>query len=153
MINKDVFKEEMQKLELSFNRSLPASARQLWFDDLSNEGLIDEDLRKGIKTLRLNSRVFPSLSEVNQACQKNKNYRLFKDAEKKKKIEKKEMLSLMSDKSASPIAKDTINMLIAINEGKVSQENGLKILKEKYPEHDWQELNSSGKKCGSILKN
>ena len=59
----------MQKIEQSCNQTLEPSARELWFDDLNDEGFNNEDFEKGVTaTRRSGGRYFPTLATLIDNC-------------------------------------------------------------------------------------
>ena len=69
-LSKEVFKREIEKLEAVYNYNLAKAAPAIWYQELKEESITDQDLIDGIKLYRRESKYhrLPSLDDLKDYC-------------------------------------------------------------------------------------
>lgn len=85
-LSREVFKEEIEKLEVVYNYTLAKAAPEIWYQELDEEGITDQDLVDGIKRYRREAKFhrFPNLDDLQEFCGAVKTDRYFKEGAAKK---------------------------------------------------------------------
>ena len=138
MINRGLFKSEIEKMEQACGQTLLSAGKALWYQDLIDEGFNDEDFKKGITDTRRGAgRFFPTLATLIENCRLYYNARMEKEGYLNRRKDEDNAVRLFDNSLANTPGR---KLFCDVLYGRITKEEAIEEMREldkEYPGKGW----------------